>query len=221
MKDRSLLPTVLLLGLGAIPAYAPPVAAQAGSARATPPSTPATTGAVAPRPAMPADHEPRTRAGRSLTGTRAVPGARPNIAHQPNVGSGPIVRHLPGPFTRLRVHGAVFYYCLGTFYTRHADGYQVATPPEGTVVRTLPSGHETIELGERTLYYYDGVFYEEGRRRGEFVVVRAPVGAVVGQLPRDASEVRIGDQLYYHARGIYYLTIRRDGETAYVVTTPP
>lgn len=210
----------MLLALGALPALTSPAFAQAGRARATPPSAAARTGAVAPRPAIPAEHEPRIRAGRSATGARTAPGTRPNVAHGPNVGDGPIVRHLPGPFTRLRVHGAVFYYCLGSFYTRHANGYQVVTPPEGTVVRSLPHGHETIEFGERTLYYFDGVFYEEGRRRGEYIVVRAPVGAVVGHLPGDASEVRVGDQLYYRARGVYYLEVRRGGRVAYVVTPP-
>lgn len=225
MKRRNSVSTQPLIAIAmvaafGVTAFASPAFAQAGAARATPPTTPATTGAVAPRPAIPSEHEPRTRAGRSLTGTRAAPGIRPNVAHPPNVGGGPIVRHLPGPFTRLRVHGAIFYYCLGSFYTRDADGYELVTPPEGTVVRSLPRGYETIELGERTLYYFDGVFYEAGKRRGEYVVVPAPVGAVVGHLPRDAAEVRVDGQLYHYARGVYYVELRRRGELAYVVTRP-
>lgn len=220
MCPRAVCSIVALLGLAAAPLVAPPAYAQAGSARATPPSSPTTTGAVAPRPAIPSDHEPRTRAGRSQTGTRTALGTRPNVAHPPNLGPGPIVRHLPGPFTRLRVHGKIYYYCLGTFYRRHVEGYEVVTPPTGTVVRSLPAGVETIELGERTLYYFDGVFYEEGPRRGTYVVVPAPLGAVVSRLPEDAVETRIEGQLYLVARGVYYLTIRRAGEQAYVVATP-
>ena len=197
-----------------------PAHAQSG-ARARTAGSPAATGVVAPRPAAAPGHEPRVRAGRSLTGTRTALGARPNVAHAPNVGGpGPILPHLPGPFTRIRVGGKIFYYCLGTFYTHHSAGYSIAESPVGAVVRSLPAGHETIELGNRTLFYHDGVFYEEGRRRGEYVVVAAPVGAVVGHLPRDAAEVRIGDQIYYVARRVYYLPVRRGGTLAYVVTRP-
>ncbi|MFW6089635.1 MAG: DUF6515 family protein, partial [Gemmatimonadota bacterium] len=191
-----------------------PVHGQSG-ARARPAGSPATIGVVAPRPVAPAGHEPRVRAGRSSTGARTSLGARPNVDHAPNVGGhGPLLPYLPGPFTRVRVGGKLFYYCLGSFYTRHSDGYALAESPVGAVVRTLPAGHETIELGNRTLFYHDGVFYERGRRAGEYVVVAAPAGAVVGELPRHAAEVRIGDQTYYLARGIYYLPVRRDGELA-------
>lgn len=197
-----------------------PAHAQSG-ARARPAGSPATIGVVAPRPAAAPGHEPRVRAGRSLTGARTSLGARPNVDHAPNVGGpAPILPHLPGPFTRIRVGGKVFYFCLGTFYTRHSAGYAVAESPVGAVVRSLPAGYETIELGSRTLFYYDGVFYERGRRTGVYVVVAAPVGAVVGSLPRDTAEVRIGDQIYQVARGVYYLPVRRDGELAYVVTRP-
>lgn len=197
-----------------------PAHGQSG-ARARPAGSPAATGVVAPRPTAAPGHEPRVRAGRSLTGTRTALGARPNVDHAPNVGGpGPILPQLPGPFTRIRVGGKLFYYCLGTFYTRHSAGYAIAESPVGAVVRSLPAGHETIELGNRTLFYHDGVFYEVGRRRGEYVVVAAPVGAVVGHLPRDAAEVRIGDQIYHVARGVYYLPVRRGGELAYVVTRP-
>lgn len=194
--------------------------AQSG-ARATPAGSPAAIGVLAPRPAAPAGHEPRVRAGQSLIGTRTGIGARPNVVHTPNVGGElPVLRHLPGPFTRLRVGGKLFYYCLGTFYTRHAGGYALTEPPDGAVVRSLPAGHETLELGGRILFYHDGVFYEPGRRAGEYVVVEAPEGAVVGTLPRDATELRIGGRLYYVARGVTYLPVRRAGEQSYVVTRP-
>lgn len=201
-------------------AFPEPAHAQSG-ARGRPAGSPATIGVVAPRPAAAPDHEPRVRAGRSATGARTSLGARPNVDHAPNVGgSGPFLPYLPGPFTRIRLGGKVFYYCLGTFYTRHSAGYAVAESPVGAVVRSLPAGHETIELGNRILFYHEGVFYEQARRTGEYVVVSAPVGAVVGHLPRDAAQVRVGDQIYHVARGVYYLPVRRDGELAYVVTRP-
>lgn len=201
-------------------AFPDPAHAQSG-ARARPAGSPATIGVVAPRPAAAPGHEPRVRAGRSLTGSRTTLGARPNVDHAPNVGGGePILPYLPGPFTRIRVGGKVFYYCLGAFYTRHSAGYAIAESPVGAVVRSLPADYETIEFGNRTLFYLDGVFYEGGRRSGEYVVVAAPIGAVVGHLPRDAVEVKIGDQVYHVARGVYYLPVRRDGELTYVVTRP-
>lgn len=116
--------------------------------------------------------------------------------------------------------GNVFYYCLGAFYARHVAGYELVGAPIGAVVRSLPSDAERLELGGRTLYYHEGVFYETGRRRGEYVVVAAPIGAVVGHLPPDAVEVRIDDTLHYAARGVYYLPVRREGELSYVVVGP-
>ena len=198
-------------------ALAVPAPGHAQGARATPARNPATIGAVAPRPPAASDHEPRVRPGRS--GTAGAFG--PNVGRRPNVGGpGTTVRHLPGPFTRFRAHGRVFYYCLGSFYVRHASGYEQVEAPVGSVVRRLPAGHETLTLGNRTLYYYDGVFYERADRGDRFVVVPAPPGAVVGHLPDDAVETVVRGETYYLARGVYYLTLRRSGEQAYVVVTP-
>lgn len=194
-----------------------PATAQSGG-RATPPANPATVGVVAPRPTAPSGHEPRVRPGRSLTAGRSTLGARPNVAHPPNVGGGTTVRHLPGPFTRLRVGSRIFFYCLGGFYRSHSDGYEQVPAPAGAVVRSLPAGAEQIELGGRMLWYHDGVFYEAGRRPGEYVVIRAPIGAIVSRLPEDAVEVSIRGAVHYEARGVTYVPVRREGEVSYVVT---
>lgn len=203
---------------------APQAQAQARARPAAPSPPRATTGVVAPRPAAPAGHEPRVRPGRSQTAGRTgfpVAGAPPNVARPPNVGRIPgFLPHLPGPFTRLRVGGRIYYYCLGGFYVRQPGGYELSEAPAGAVVRSLPRGHEEIELGGRTLFYHAGVFYEPGRRPGEYVVVRAPLGAVVGHLPADAVETVIGGVTYHLARGVYYLAVRRDGALVYVVTDP-
>lgn len=213
----------MALLLCAVPA---PVAAQAGratpsGARATPPGSPATVGAVAPSPAAAPDHEPRLRPGRSLTGGRTARGGPPNVARSPNVGGpGTHVRHLPGPFTRFRHRGRIFYYCFGGFYVNDAAGYEVVEAPAGAIVRTLPAGYEELEVGGETFFYYDGVFYAKGRRARGYVVVQAPVGAVVRKLPHDVVEVVIGRRQLFRARGVYYVSVRRDGRLLWVVTVP-
>jgi len=219
-RGTHLLAALLLFALPA------PVAAQASratpsGARATPPGSPATVGAVPPRPAAAPDHEPRLRPGRSLTAGRTALGGQPNVVRSPNVGGpGTRVRHLPGPFTRLRLGGRIFYYCLGGFYVNHAAGYEVVDAPAGAVVHTLPAGYEELEVGGEIFFYYDGVFYATGRRAREYVVVQAPVGAVVQKLPHDAVEALIGQRRLFQARGVYYVSVRRDGRLLWVVTVP-
>lgn len=214
------------LGLVALCLATPaPLAAQSGraapaGARATRPGSPAAIGVIAPRPAAAPDHEPRLRPGRSLTGGRAAPGA-PNLARPPNLGGpGTRVPHLPGPFTRFRHGGRIYYYCLGAFYVGSSGAYEEVEPPIGAVVHTLPPGYETFELGGRVFYYHDGVFYAPGRRDGEYEVVRAPVGAVVGELPREAVEVEVAGRRLYVYRDVYYVSVQREGRRAWVVTVP-
>lgn len=192
------------------------VSGGAASPRSTPARSPARIGVVAPRPAAAPDHEPRLRPGRSITGGRTSLHAPPNVAHAANVGEP--IPSLPGPSTRVRFGGRLFYYCLGGFYVRHAGGYEAVDPPHGAVVRTLPAGYETLKIAGRTVYYFDGVFYEDGRRRGEYVVVPAPAGAVVGQLPRDAVEIRSAAGVRYRAGGVVYVPVERGAETVYVVS---
>lgn len=202
-----------------------PLAAQSGratptGAHATRPGSPAATGVIAPRPAAAPDHEPRLRPGRSLTAGRAAPGA-PNVARPPNVGGpGTRVPHLPGPFTRFRHGGRIYFYCLGAFYVGSSGAYEEVEPPIGAIVHTLPPDYETFELGGRTFYYHDGVFYARGRRGGEYEVVRAPVGAVVEELPLGAVEVEVAGRRLYVYRGVYYVSVQREGRRAWVVTVP-
>jgi len=209
--------TVVSLVLGGLLALPGPALGQA-DARATRPGNPAAVGVVAPRPPAAPDHQPRARPGRSLTAGRTPLHAPPNVARPPNVGG--TVPHLPGPFTRMRFAGRIYFYCLGAFYRTHRDGYERVPAPAGAVVRALPSGAEELEHGGRTIWYRDGVFYEAGRRPGEYVVIPAPLGAVVSRLPEDAVEVRIGGLLHYESGGVYYVPVRRHGELGYVVTRP-
>jgi hypothetical protein len=207
----------------------PGLAAQSARARAPPSSAPATVGVAAPRPT--AATPPRT-SNRSPTARdaypRLLPGARsPNVAHRANVGPpgayrpiGTTIASLPGAHTRVRHGAAWYYYCLGTFYSRSAAGYEVVAAPVGATVNSLPAGAEAIEIGGRLLHYYDGEFYAAGRRAGTYVTVAAPEGAIVGHLPHDAVEVVVRDLVYFRARGVFYLAVRRDGLTEYVVSSP-
>lgn len=227
MKSPSLLRLLAGAAVLLVPATS---AAQSTGARATPPRSPATVGAVAPRPA--AGTPPRTNhrpaSAREARPGLLLPGARPaNVAHRPNVGPpgayhpiGTTIRSLPGAHTRFRLGAAWYYYCLGTFYHRSTRGYEVVEAPAGATVGSLPAGAEEIEIGGRILYYYDGEFYAAGRRAGTYVVVAAPDGAIVGHLPHDAVEVAVRGTTYFLARGVYYLPVRRGGLTEYVVSSP-
>jgi hypothetical protein len=102
------------------------------------------------------------------------------------------------------------------FYGRYGNTYRVIRAPIGFVISALPLYHDVIWIGNRQVFYYDGVFYEYDRWRGGYVVIPAPYGVEVEYLPEEYDEVWHDDELYYHSRGVHYRPVHRSGVTFFL-----
>jgi len=115
----------------------------------------------------------------------------------------------------LSIDGSAYYYDDGVYYSPYNGGYQAVAPPIGAVVSYLPSGFETIPMGDDTYYYYGGVFYVS--QGGSYRVVPAPVDAIVTQIPEGATEQNINGQSYLLYNNTYYIPVSSNGQDAYQV----
>jgi len=108
-----------------------------------------------------------------------------------------------------------YWYDNGVYYIPSGSGYTAVAPPVGAVVSYLPSGYETIPVGDDTYYYYGGTFYVS--QGGSFRVVPAPVGAIVSEIPQGATDQQINGQDYLLYNNTYYQPISLNGQDAYEV----
>jgi hypothetical protein len=92
-----------------------------------------------------------------------------------------------------------------------------AYPVHGTEVRTLPSGHSSLNFHGTPYYVHDGVYYRPHGDR--FIVVAPPVGLIVPFLPAYYSTVWWAGTPYYYANDTYYTS--NPGANGYVVAQPP
>ena len=108
-----------------------------------------------------------------------------------------------------------YWYDDGVYYIPSGNGYTAVAPPVGAVVTYLPTGYETIPMGDDTYYYYGGTFYIS--QGGSFRVVPAPVGAIVSAIPEGATDQQINGQDYMLFNNTYYAPISQNGQDAYEV----
>jgi hypothetical protein len=88
-------------------------------------------------------------------------------------------------------------------------------PPVGLSVRLLPEGSLRIVIGNRSYFYFEGVYYITA---GDgYVVETPPVGAIVYALPADYERVEVNGELYYEYNGILYSKVNYQGDRAYQV----
>jgi len=113
--------------------------------------------------------------------------------------------------------GQQYYYDDGVYYEPYNGGYTVVNPPVGAVVSYLPSGYETVPVGDAVYYYYGGTFYVS--QGGSFRVVPAPEGAIVTEVPDGATDQNINGQDYLLYNNTYYQPISQNGQDAYEVVT--
>ncbi|MCC7402668.1 MAG: hypothetical protein IT214_14405 [Chitinophagaceae bacterium] len=73
----------------------------------------------------------------------------------------------------------------------------------GLRIGTLPFGFNTIYVGPRLFYYYDGIYYRP-YGDNEYEVASPPLGAKVPALPGNARITLINGQKYYVSNGTYY-----------------
>ena len=80
---------------------------------------------------------------------------------------------------------------------------------------TIPGDHTVVEVGGRTFYYYQGVYYIKPGTK--YVVVPAPVGAVVEEPPVGSMVGEFEGKTYYYYFGSFYVKNDKGAE----VVLPP
>jgi hypothetical protein len=113
-----------------------------------------------------------------------------------------------------------YYYDEGVFYIAGSGGYTVVAAPVGGVVKTIPSGYETVALddaGKVNNYYWGGTFYE--KVSNGYKVVAPTAGAVVENMPDGGEEVKLGDVTYVKLGETYYQPTQVGGKNKYEVVS--
>jgi len=95
--------------------------------------------------------------------------------------------------------------------------YSPYPPILGPAIDILPKGFVTVNVGEETFYYCNGIFYQKVMRDQKYVVTPPPIGAVVFDLPKDYQYLYINGTSFYEYKGVYYKRVL-DG---YKVIYPP
>ena len=109
-----------------------------------------------------------------------------------------------------------YYYDQGVFYVKADGGYSVVSAPVGAIIKTLPSGYETVSLDDNvTNYYYGGAFYEKGS--SGYKVVPPTSGALVQHVSDGGEEVKIGEITYVKLGETYYQPVKENGKDMYEV----
>jgi len=142
---------------------------------------------------------------------------------------------------------AWYYYYGGIFYSPYAGGgYQVASPPIGAGIPSLPKNANPIKIDGVQFYEADGVYYKEGvddKGKTIYIVagkdgvlntddsvtdpnatVAAPrIGDIVNQLPDGCRKVSLNGKKYFVSpNGIYYEKVRDpNGNVGYRIVSLP
>lgn len=131
-------------------------------------------------------------------------------------GNGQLVLSGPYDASDLISYADQYYYDQGVFYLKGDGGYTVVSAPLGAVIKTLPSGYETITLEDNTKnYYYGGTFYE--KISTGYKVVAPLAGSVVEHISEGGEEVKMGDVTYVKLGETYFQPIQQDGKNMYEV----
>jgi hypothetical protein len=134
--------------------------------------------------------------------------------------SGPNMNSYPeaGKPEKPAVADGEYWYDQGVFYLKESNGYTVVAAPVGAIVKSIPTGYETVVLDEKTgvkNYYWGGTFYEKVSKG--YKVVPPTSGAVVEHLAEGGEEVKLGEVTYVKLGETYYQPIQQDGKNMYEV----
>jgi Family of unknown function (DUF6515) len=111
-----------------------------------------------------------------------------------------------------------YYYDEGVFYLKGSGGYTVVAAPVGGIVKTIPSGYETVVLddaGAAKNYYWGGTFYEKVSKG--YKVVAPTAGALIEHMADGGEEVKMGDVTYVKLGETYYQPVQENGKPMYEV----
>jgi hypothetical protein len=134
------------------------------------------------------------------------------------------VRHYPQrgyyhsrPYVSVHFGSNHYRYQRGYFYRPYGASLQIAIPPFGIRIATLPLGYRSFYVGPHPYYYYGGTYYRP-YAGDQYEVIAPPLGAVVNELPPGAKATVIDGQKYYELDGTYYQEeITEDDELQYTV----
>jgi hypothetical protein len=99
----------------------------------------------------------------------------------------------------------------------HYPRYSPYPPVLGPAIDILPSGFVTINVGDETYYYCNGIFYQKIMRDQKYAIVPPPIGAVVFSIPQGYQYMFIDGISYYAYEGVYYKRVLE----GYRVIYPP
>jgi hypothetical protein len=111
-----------------------------------------------------------------------------------------------------------YYYDQGVFYLKEKNGYTVIAAPVGALIKTLPSGYETVVVDEESgvkNYYWGGTFYE--KVSNGYKVVPPTSGTIVEHISDGGEEVKIGDVTYVKLGETYFQPVQLNGKNVYEV----
>jgi hypothetical protein len=121
------------------------------------------------------------------------------------------------PYVSLNFGNSYYRYQQGYFYRPYRATFQIAIPPFGIRLGTLPYGYRSFYVGPDPYYYYQGTYYRP-YGGNQYEVVAPPLGAIVNELPPGAKVTVIDGQKYYEWHGTYYEeTITGNSELQYTV----
>lgn len=132
-----------------------------------------------------------------------------------------VVRNQPiqvAPKGHVIRHGQVDYrYDKGVFYRPQGNTFVAIRPPLGIRVTILPPQYIQISLGNRRLFYSEGVYYDP-IDSNNYEVIQPPIGARITQIPPYSEITYLDGNEYYISEGIYYKVVQEvDGSLAYEV----
>jgi hypothetical protein len=120
------------------------------------------------------------------------------------------------PYVSVHFNNYNYRYRQGYFYRPYGSVFQLAIPPFGLHIATLPFGYRSFYIGPHPYYYYNGTYYRP--YANEYETVAPPLGAAVDNLPPGAKVKVIDGQKYYESNGTYYKEgINENNELSYTV----
>jgi hypothetical protein len=121
------------------------------------------------------------------------------------------------PYVSVSFGNNYYRYQHGYFYRPYGASFQIAIPPFGIRIATLPLGYRSFYVGPHPYYYYGGTYYRP-YAGNQYEVIAPPLGAVVNELPPGAKATVIDGQKYYELDGTYYQEeITENDELQYTV----
>jgi hypothetical protein len=132
---------------------------------------------------------------------------------------GSTVASLPEKHEVMEIGEITYYYADGVYYTSFDEIYVVVPPPNGAIMKTVPSDISAVTVNGTKYYNYGGVFYLKVDRG--YQVIAPPAGGIVTELPGKAYSTLINKDLYYVYGNAYYKRFFKGNSVIYKIVKAP